>query len=180
LSASADQTIRIWNITTGKQALVLSGHSEAVKCLVELPNNRVASGSEDRSIKIWDLNLNGALITTLIGHSGFIRTLVVLQSGYLASSASDSYIFIWNLSDLKLIKTLESKESVYVLGLLKSGQLVSGLSNGYIQVWNQYDFSLIKSVFVEDEEIRCMRLLENGYLAVGLASRVISILKIQY
>jgi WD40 repeat protein len=180
LSASADKSIRIWNITTGKSENSLNGHSKAVKCLSELPNNRVASGSEDMTIKIWDLNSKGSLITSLFGHSGFIRTLICLENDHLASAALDSLIFIWNLNTFKLVKTIESMETVYILGYLKSGVLVSGLSNGYIQIWNQNDYSLIKTVFIDDEEIRCFALLENGYLAMGLANRVLNILKIQY
>jgi hypothetical protein len=78
------------------------------------------------------------------------------------------------------VETLESMDTVYALGFLKSGEMVTGLSNGYIQIWNQTDLSLIKSVFIDNEEIRCLALLQNGYLAMGLTNRVLNILKIQY
>jgi len=180
VSASADKSIRVWNMSSGVSENILNGHSETVQCLAELTNNRLASGSDDMIIKIWDFNQNGTLITNLIGHSGSIRTLAKLENNYLASSASDSLIFIWDLDLLKVIKILESLDTVYTLGVLKSGELVSGLSNGYIQIWNKTDFNLIKSVFIDDEEIRCFALLQNGYLAMGLANRVLNILKIQY
>jgi len=180
LSGSADKSIKIWKINSGNFEKTLNEHAKAVKFLVELKNDRFASGSEDMSIKIWDLASNESLISTLIGHSGAIRALVELENGYLASSASDSLIFIWDLNRFKLVKTLETIDSAYSLGLLKSGELVNGLRNGYIQIWNKTDLSLIKSVFIDDEEIRCLSLLQNGYLAMGLANRVLNILKIHY
>ena len=38
---------------TGKELNKLEGHTNAVFCLVLLPNNQLASGSEDKTIRIW-------------------------------------------------------------------------------------------------------------------------------
>ena len=55
-SASADNTIKIWNLTNGKCEQTLIGHSSWVYRLLELPNSILLSCSHDSSIGIWDIS----------------------------------------------------------------------------------------------------------------------------
>ena len=55
-SGSADNTIRVWHLATGKLMDILTGHSEPVRSVAFSPNDQIlASGGEDRTIKIWGL-----------------------------------------------------------------------------------------------------------------------------
>ncbi|XP_021299202.1 denticleless protein homolog [Herrania umbratica] len=57
LTASGDQTIKIWDAQEKKCTGVLMGHAGSVKCLSSHPTNcdLVISGSRDGSFAIWDL-----------------------------------------------------------------------------------------------------------------------------
>jgi len=72
----------------------LRGHSGWVDSLAVLPDNKLASGSSDETIKIWDL-ISGQCINTLKGHSGSVNSLAVLPDNKLASGSSDKTIKIW-------------------------------------------------------------------------------------
>jgi WD40 repeat protein len=51
-----DKSIRIWSLATGKEIAALKGHTGNVRCLSLSPDGRtLASGSDDRTIKLWDL-----------------------------------------------------------------------------------------------------------------------------
>jgi WD40 repeat protein len=184
LSASADQTIKVWNSTNLTDELkTLKHHTEAVKCLVELPHDRIASGSEDRTIKIWDLSSleNAYVLKTLEGHNYWIRCLAYLESlDYLASGSWDSSIYIWDLQDFTLKKTIIASDTVYSLGILKNGDLVSGSANGYIQIWNKMNLNEVKSVYRDAAAVWCFALLPQGNLAIGLANGKVDILKFIY
>jgi len=62
--------------------------------LAILPTGSLASGSDDKKIKIWN-TLNGANLNTLSGHTGSVNTLVLIPDGTLASGSSDKTIKIW-------------------------------------------------------------------------------------
>jgi WD40 repeat protein len=56
---------------------------------------RLASGSFDKTIKIWNVN-DGSLLSTLIGHSDRVSSLALLADGNLASGSFDLSINVWN------------------------------------------------------------------------------------
>ena len=52
VSGSEDNSIIIWEESTGECLHSLIGHQRGVNCLVKLNKNQLVSGSE--SIKVWD------------------------------------------------------------------------------------------------------------------------------
>jgi WD40 repeat protein len=55
-SGSADHTIKLWDVASGKVQATFSGHTDQVRSLAFSPDGRtLASGSWDRTIKLWDL-----------------------------------------------------------------------------------------------------------------------------
>ena len=62
------------------------------------PNGQtIVSGSDDQTIKLWDLK-TGKLLRTLTEHTGGIRTLAIdPHCQYLVSGSEDKTIKIWHL-----------------------------------------------------------------------------------
>jgi WD40 repeat protein len=80
-SGSADNTIKLWDVKTGKELQTLEGHSDSVWSVAFSPDSQtVASGSDAKTIKLWDAK-TGKELQTLEGHSGSVAS-VVGQSSY--------------------------------------------------------------------------------------------------
>jgi WD40 repeat protein len=55
-SGSKDQTIKLWDVTTGKEQATLKGHTDLVTSVAYSPDGKtLASGGGDQTIKLWDV-----------------------------------------------------------------------------------------------------------------------------
>ncbi|MEJ6483261.1 ribosome assembly protein 4, partial [Nostoc punctiforme UO1] len=92
-SGSGDNTIKLWDVSTGKAIKTLTGHSNTVYSVGFSPDGKtLASGSGDNTIKLWDVS-TGKAIKTLTGHSNTVYSVGFSPDGKtLASGSSDNTI----------------------------------------------------------------------------------------
>ncbi len=58
ISANGDRTIKLWDLTTGKELRTLNGHWQAVNSIaIHSDGKTLFSGSRDGSIKLWTLEM---------------------------------------------------------------------------------------------------------------------------
>jgi WD40 repeat protein len=141
-SGSLDNTIRVWNLTTGRQTLTF--HADRVKCLLLLENQSqlLASGEFDHLIKFWSLKQQTGSITRLFGHTGAVTALVSLKQSHMASSSADMTIKIWNYEKYveygaTLLATLRSHSNQVVsLLVLPNDLLASASYDKTVKMWN--------------------------------------------
>ena len=56
VSGSTDNTVRIWDTTTGAELSILQGHSDYVRSVCYSPDGtEVVSGSDDNTVRIWNM-----------------------------------------------------------------------------------------------------------------------------
>ncbi|RVD84988.1 uncharacterized protein DFL_003323 [Arthrobotrys flagrans] len=55
VTAALDDTVRVWDLNSGRSLGQLEGHHASVKCL-QVEDNYVATGSTDATIRFWDLS----------------------------------------------------------------------------------------------------------------------------
>ena len=91
LAASNSNTVRLWIVETGEAWATLKGHSNLVGSVAFLDGGRtLASGSRDRTVKLWDIARAGAERDVLTGHTGRVYSLAFTPDGKtLASGDSD-------------------------------------------------------------------------------------------
>ena len=90
-----------------------------MRALAELPDGRIASASDEDTIKLWR---NQTCEATLAGHTNWVYCLAVLSDGTLASGSGDNTIKLWNTKDGACVRTFEQHTGgVSALAVLKTG-----------------------------------------------------------
>ncbi len=109
-TGSEDDTARLWNLTSGDPAanpIILRGHGDAITTLAFSPNTLanpggrwLATGSNDHSVRLWDLHASDPAANPMIlsGHDDVILTLAFSPDGlWLATGSADSSTRLWNM-----------------------------------------------------------------------------------
>ncbi|ETO18853.1 hypothetical protein RFI_18389, partial [Reticulomyxa filosa] len=108
VSGSKDKTIRLWDLSSGKQIQSLKCHTNYV-CFVHFSHdgNMIASGSGDKTIQLWDAS-SGKQIQSLKGHSDFVISVQFLPNdSMIVSGSCDNTIRLWDVSSGKQLQSLE-------------------------------------------------------------------------
>lgn len=102
VSASADHTLKLWNLDSGRETRVLSGHEDEVTAVAVTGDGRVLSGSKDRTLRLWDVTTGQAMLI-LRGHTADVLGVAILpvaQGKLQAISVSaDRTLRVWALED---------------------------------------------------------------------------------
>jgi WD40 repeat protein len=106
-SGSRDNTIKLWDVNTGKELQTLTGHSNLVLSVGFSPDGQtLASGGVDQTIKLWDVQ-TGKELRTLTGHSHYVNSVGFSPDGQtLASGSYDKTIKLWDVQTGKVRHTL--------------------------------------------------------------------------
>lgn len=117
-------------------------------------NKYIASGSDDKTIRIWNM-LDYKQLKILIGHESSVESIAILQDNkYIISGSWDETIRIWDIENGKQLKILEehSITTTPVLEILQDNRyIVSGLLDGTIKIWKlifqEEPISILKKIY---------------------------------
>lgn len=146
----APSFIKVWNPDTN-ESKELHDHEYTIWSLAfhPLDSTKIASGSADKTIKIWDIT-HETCLATLEGHREGILSIAYSPDGTdLASGSHDGSIIVWNNGQkLRVLREELLFASVITIAYnpIDCNQLASGNSSDYFKIW---DTRYGKSIFVK-------------------------------
>ncbi|HEY2290720.1 MAG TPA: hypothetical protein VGM86_08465 [Thermoanaerobaculia bacterium] len=138
-SASADNSVILWDVDSRKKIATLEGHMGSVYSVAFSPDGkRLASASADNSVILWDVNSRNP-IASLEGHNDPVYGVAFSPDGKrLASASGDTTLILWDVDSRKPIATLEGhKAAVSGVAFSPDGKrLASASSDTTVILWD--------------------------------------------
>lgn len=132
-----------------KCSQTLTGHKNIVYSVAFSPNGEViASGSDDKSIKLWRVE-DGQEIVTLTGHHNSVYAVAFSPDGeILASSSHDKTIRLWRMKDGQVLQILTGHtNSVYAVAFSPDGEMLATSSwDTTIKIWRTKDGQAVRTL----------------------------------
>ena len=88
----------------------MDGHEDSVTCMV-IDGNILFTGSDDHTIRLWELNHFFETIK-LEGHSSPIQDILFFTNGLLVSCGNDNKVIAWSYNNKQKKFEFERKEDL--------------------------------------------------------------------
>ncbi|KAF7172661.1 hypothetical protein CNMCM5623_004803 [Aspergillus felis] len=138
-SASGDNTIKVWDASSGQCIQTLEGHSDLIYSVMFSHDSKLlTSASKDNTIKVWDAH-NSQCLQTIMEHSSSVYSVIFSHdSKLLASASEDNTIKVLDPSNSRCIRTLKGHcGSVYSVTISHDSMLLASASlDETIRIWD--------------------------------------------
>eukprot|EP01052_Picozoa_sp_SAG31_P005249 SAG31_NODE_228_length_19803_cov_29.496498_4_plen_636_part_00 len=131
---------------------ILTGHSDAVRSLVWLPHDVLASGSLDGTLRLWRLAkdpitgiVSGDLIQSIVQHSGPVTGLAISRDDaedsasyiLLVSVSTDRSMCVWNCTTYELVTEILCCHDLGICTVcaLPHSQVATASADTTIRIW---------------------------------------------
>jgi WD40 repeat protein len=134
VSASRDQTLRLWDLKSRKTIRKFKGHADAVFAVAVTPDGRCAiSGSKDRTLRLWDLK-SGKTIRKFEGHTDEVYAVAVTSDGrFVVSGSEDHTLRLWNIKRKKAIAIFTGESAMRSCAIARNGRtIIAGDDTGRV------------------------------------------------
>jgi small GTP-binding protein len=141
VSASSDNTLKVWDLDTGKNIATFKGHEDVVYGTAVFPDGkRVVSTSRDKTLKVWDLD-TGKNTATLKGHKDWVVSVAVTPDGQrVVSGSADQTLKVWDPNSGKCLATMAGHTGsigYWATAVFPDGKrAVSGSYDKTLKVWD--------------------------------------------
>ncbi|BAY37882.1 serine/threonine protein kinase with WD-40 repeats [Nostoc sp. NIES-2111] len=161
------------------QPYTLKGHSSDVNSVAFSPDGQfLASGSDDKTIKVWNLRTREK-IHTFKGHSGWIWAVAIAPDGKtLASAGADKTIKLWNLTTGEQIRHFQGhSQGVASIAFSPDGKtLASGSLDKTIKLWDLATGKEVRTLTGNGSEVASIAFSPDGKtLASGSWDKTIKV-----
>lgn len=160
---------------------VLTGHSDVVRSVAISSNgNTIASGSLDKTVKLWNL-ATGELIHTFNGHNSAVIAVAFSRDSKTLASASnheffDGSIKLWDVANRQFKQTLGNAIVALRTSCLAFSPDEQTLANGHIgttlvgatiDIWNLNKSKIEKTLWGHGWEVSSLAFSKDGRILVS-------------
>ncbi|KAK3811514.1 MAG: WD40-repeat-containing domain protein [Linnemannia elongata] len=138
VSGAESGVVRLWDCTSGRELLVMKGHTHFIRSLAYSPcGHRIASAGDDKTVRLWDSE-TGLCVFALEGHTDQVYSVRFSPDGrQLVSGSRDGTIRFWDseTGDSRVMSPLLGM--IFSLACSPDGRwIASGHDEGNVRLWD--------------------------------------------
>ncbi|MFN7929420.1 MAG: hypothetical protein U0Y68_16030 [Blastocatellia bacterium] len=147
-SASTDNLVKIWDISSCCLLYSFDGHQDYINSIAFAPDSTtLASASADTTIKLWDV-ASCRLLHSFEGHQNSVISLAFAPDGRtIASASTDNTIKLWDIASRRLLHSFEGHRD-WVRSVIfspDSKTLASASADNQVKLWDVNNRRLLYS-----------------------------------
>jgi small GTP-binding protein len=182
-SSSGHNTIKLWEVSTGKCVRTFTGHSNNIRSVnFDISGKYIVSGSYDKTIKLWEVS-TGKCVRTFTGHSDWVLSAVFCVScKQIVSGSYNGTIKLWEVSTGKCIHTfIGHSDSVCSVNFDTSGKyIVSGSEDNTIKLWEVSTGKCVRTFIGHSNNVSSVNFdISNKYIVSGCGDKTIRLWEVK-
>ncbi|WP_242051375.1 nSTAND1 domain-containing NTPase [Nostoc spongiaeforme] len=174
-TTSDDQTVKLWDINTGKILKTLNDVNVA-RSVSFSPNGQLLAtlSNNDKTVKLWDIN-TGKILKTL-NDADVVRSVSFSPDGKtLATGANDNTVKLWDITSSRILKTLKGHIGVVIdVSFSRDGRMLASASyDDTVKLWDTATGKELKTFNgppkgYTEQSVTCVKFSPDGKkLAIG-------------
>ncbi|XP_064914865.1 ribosomal RNA-processing protein 8 isoform X2 [Columba livia] len=144
-----------WRSGELKAPKVLKGHDDHVITCLQFCGNRIVSGSDDNTLKVWSA-VTGECVQTLVGHTGGVWSSQMRDS-VVISGSTDRTLKVWNADTGECVHTLYGHTSTVRCMHLHGNRVVSGSRDATLRLWDIETGQCLHVLMGHVAAVRCVQ-----------------------
>jgi WD40 repeat protein len=157
----------------------LEGHQGPVYAVAVLSHYRVITGSQDKTVRVWDIT-GGQAVATITGHQRRVWAVAALPRGRIVSGSRDNTLRVWDVESGQALATLMGhQDGVTGMAVLSDGRVVSGSQDNTLRVWDVESGQTIATLLGHQGGVTSIAMLPDGCIVSGSQDKTLRVWDIE-